>query len=353
MNKRRKIYDLNLNWKASRKLPPPSHFFAHVGHLSRESKNLVAETRESIAKILLGESKKFLVIVGPCSIHDKDLALDYARKLATLSKNLPNLQIVMRAYFEKPRTTIGWKGLIYDPNLDGSNQLDKGLVLARKILLGILEAGVAPATEFLDTIIPQYLSDTIVWGAIGARTVESQLHRQLASGVSCPIGFKNTTSGEVLPAIQASLAASFPHCFPGISHHGDSCLITTLGNPLGHVILRGSYKNGSNYDDESIKTTIDKSRQLGIKTKIIIDCSHGNSNKDFTNQAVVTDSIIKHIQENGLDFIAGVMLESNIKEGKQEIKRPLTYGVSITDSCIGFEETEKLLTKLNIVIGNI
>jgi len=313
---------------------------------------LVARTREEIKNIMEGVvSNKLIVIVGPCSIHDPKAAIEYARRLSSVKDRFPNLLIIMRAYFEKPRTVLGWKGLIYDPDLDGSCNLQKGLNIARKILLDILDTGITPGTEFLDTILPQYYSDLITWGAVGARTTESQTHRQLASGLSCPIGFKNNSAGNCKVAIDASIMARHPHAFPGVNTRGDICLVKTTGNPCTHVILRGSYDSGPNFEMSETVFQECVKRQLGAK--IMIDCSHGNSNKDHHKQISVVDYVVSQIRAHGTFSIGGVMIESNLFEGKQSIGPDMDYGVSVTDACIGFETTILQLKKLNDAVAQI
>jgi len=313
---------------------------------------LVARTREEIKNIMEGVvSNKLIVIVGPCSIHDPKAAIEYARRLSSVKDRFPNLLIIMRAYFEKPRTVLGWKGLIYDPDLDGSCNLQKGLNIARKILLDILDTGITPGTEFLDTILPQYYSDLITWGAVGARTTESQTHRQLASGLSCPIGFKNNSAGNCKVAIDASIMARHPHAFPGVNTRGDICLVKTTGNPCTHVILRGSYDSGPNFEMSETVFQECVKRQLGAK--IMIDCSHGNSNKNHHRQINVVDYVVSQIRAHGTFSIGGVMIESNLFEGKQSIGPDMDYGVSVTDACIGFETTILQLKKLNDAVAQI
>ena len=335
--------DLNLDWSASYILDSPKSFLTHYP-LSSEEKDLVQRVRNQISDILSGKLNKLLVIVGPCSLHDPKSAIEYATRLAELQKEVPHLLLVMRAYFEKPRTVGGWKGLIYDPDIDGSCNLQKGIHISRKILIDILQQGITPATEFLDTILPQYISDTIVWGAIGARTVESQVHRQLASGTSCPIGFKNSSSGNIRVAIDAALSGQLPHAFPGINSEGKACLIRTTGNKDSHIILRGSYENGPNY--MTADEVFNESNARDLKSKLIVDCSHGNSNKNHEQQTKVVE-YLGHILSQGCNSIGGIMIESNLKPGKQPISKHLSYGVSITDSCIGFEETSNLLKNIN------
>ena len=337
--------DLNIDWDSSHTLETPETFLAKF-RSSKKIKRLVARTREEIKNIFEGIiSNKLVVIVGPCSIHDPRAALEYAQRLSSIKNRFPNLLIIMRAYFEKPRTVLGWKGLIYDPDLDGSCNLQKGINMARHTLLAILETGITPGTEFLDTILPQYYSDLITWGAIGARTTESQIHRQLASGLSCPVGFKNNSAGNCKVAIDASIMARHPHAFPGVSAGGDICLVKTTGNPCTHIILRGSYETGPNFDMSEIVFDECVNRKLGVK--VMIDCSHGNSNKKHDKQIPVIDYVVSQIKTLGTYFIGGIMLESNLFPGKQSIGPDMDYGVSITDSCIGFETTILQLKKLN------
>ena len=343
--------DLNIDWDSSHTLQTPETFLAKFMS-SMKTNMLVARTREEIKNIMEGVvSNKLIVIVGPCSIHDPKAAIEYARRLSSVKDRFPNLLIIMRAYFEKPRTVLGWKGLIYDPDLDGSCNLQKGLNIARKILLDILDTGITPGTEFLDTILPQYYSDLITWGAVGARTTESQTHRQLASGLSRPIGFKNNSAGNCKVAIDASIMARHPHAFPGVNTRGDICLVKTTGNPCTHVILRGSYDSGPNFEMSETVFQECVKRQLGAK--IMIDCSHGNSNKDHRKQINVVDYVVSQIRAHGTFSIGGVMIESNLFEGKQSIGPDMDYGVSVTDACIGFETTILQLKKLNDAVAQI
>ena len=307
----------------------------------------ISESREIIRKIISKEDKRCLVVVGPCSIHDPEAAIDYAHRLKALSDTLDDkVYIAMRAYFEKPRSTVGWKGLINDPHLDDSFKIAEGLKIARKLLLEISEIGLPLATEALDPITPQYLQDLISWSAIGARTTESQTHREMASGLSCAIGFKNGTDGSLEVAINAMQSAVAPHRFLGINPSGQVSIIHTKGNPNVHVVLRGG-SNGANYDEQSVAESQRQLIEQGLKPSIMIDCSHANSNKDHKNQSKVLESIIKQIR-SGNDSITGVMIESNIAEGNQKISADLDYGVSITDACIGWSETEELLQNLSM-----
>ncbi|KAH8915260.1 phospho-2-dehydro-3-deoxyheptonate aldolase, tyrosine-inhibited [Atractiella rhizophila] len=321
--------------------------------LSEKSQETVFKGREEAVKAIKGDGR-VLVVVGPCSIHNPDQALEYAKRLQELVPELPNLVIVMRAYFEKPRTTTGWKGLINDPNLDGSFMINKGLRISRKVLCDITELGLPVGCELLDTISPQFLSDTISWGAIGARTTESQLHRELASGVSFPIGFKNGTDGSLGIAVDAMRASNHPHCFLGVTSQGLAGIVKTTGNPDLHVILRGG-SSGTNYDKESVAkaaAAIKKARPEETPS-LMVDCSHGNSQKDHRNQPKVLASVCAQLEE-GDTYITGVMIESHINEGKQNIPedlKDLKYGVSVTDACVSWEATIDMLKSLDKAAG--
>ena len=305
----------------------------------------VTEHRHILQNILSQKDKRMLVIVGPCSIHDPVAAIDYANKLNVLRKELESrLFIVMRVYFEKPRTTIGWKGLIYDPQLDGSENIDTGLRVARQLLLDIARMGMPASTEFLDPIVPQYISDLISWAAIGARTTESQTHRQMASGLSMPVGYKNSTDGSLQVAIDAMGAAMHPHSFLGIYADGYTSIVRTTGNPWGHIVLRGGNKR-TNYDAESIRETGEKLAISLLPSAIMVDCSHANSGKVPARQEDVWNSVLGQRVEGNSNLI-GLMLESFLEEGSQKIpmdKSELKYGVSITDPCINWTTTERLL----------
>ncbi|MDD4931944.1 MAG: 3-deoxy-7-phosphoheptulonate synthase [Methylacidiphilaceae bacterium] len=313
--------------------------------LTEAAKQTVYEGRVTIQQVLSGEDRRFLVIVGPCSIHDPVAALDYARRLRGLQDELKGeLFLVMRAYFEKPRTTIGWKGLINDPLLDGSCDIQEGLRLARKLLLQINELGLPTASEFLDSITPQYIDDLVSWAAIGARTTESQLHREMASGLSMPVGFKNGTDGSLQIAVDALGAALQPHSFVGIDQEGFTSVIRTCGNPWGHLVLRGGHKR-SNYDPESIQEACMRLLKGGLPKRLIVDCSHANSAKRPAVQEVVLGSILEQ-RVRGTAAILGAMLESYLYEGNQRIPEDLTqlrYGLSVTDPCLSWETTEKML----------
>lgn len=326
-------------------LPPIAHLYELP--ITPAAAALIHDTRHEIADIIHGRGDRLLVIVGPCSIHDIPAALEYARRLQPLrEKYRSDLLIVMRVYFEKPRTTVGWKGLINDPRLDGSYDINAGLRMARKLLLDINEMGVPASTEFLDMITPQYYADLISWGAIGARTTESQVHRELASGLSCPVGFKNGTDGNLKIAVDAIGAASHPHHFLSVTKAGHSAIVRTGGNPDCHVILRGG--KTPNYANEFVRDAAEQLRQNGYDGhRVMIDMSHANSSKDYRRQPEVAADVAAQLCAGESD-IMGVMVESHLVEGKQTQQEgvPLTYGQSITDGCIGWETTEKLLADM-------
>ena len=306
---------------------------------------VIFQGRQVIENIIDGKDRRKFIVVGPCSIHDVNLAKEYAKKLKKLAEKVQDkLFLVMRVYFEKPRTTIGWKGLINDPNLDGSFMIDRGLLIARKLLLEIIELGLPTASESLDPITPQYISDLISWSAIGARTIESQTHREMASGLSMPLGFKNGTDGNIKVALDAMEAARTPHSFLGINENGQVCILTTKGNEYGQVILRGG-GGKTNFDPETVKAVEQQLKTRNLPEKIVIDCSHGNSNKDHQQQSVVFANVIDQIISGDV-AIVGMMLESNLYEGNQPIPEnisQLKYGVSITDKCISWQETERII----------
>lgn len=309
---------------------------------------MVFAARQAIHRILHGEDDRLLVVVGPCSIHDVDAALEYAARLKHLREVLkPQLHVVMRVYFEKPRTTIGWKGLINDPDLDNSFHINKGLRMARRLLLDLNTIGVPSATEYLDLISPQYLSDLISWAAVGARTTESQGHRELASGVSCPIGFKNGTYGNLNIAIDAISAASRPHHFLSVTKEGHTAIFATKGNEDCHIILRGGRK--PNYDADSVTAAVEELKKAKLPPHLMIDFSHANSHKDYRRQAEVAVNVAEQIAA-GSHAICGVMIESHLVEGNQKAdgkkREELVYGQSITDGCIGFDTTETVLHQL-------
>ena len=306
---------------------------------------LITQTRDSIADILHQRDPRLLVVVGPCSIHDSDAALEYARRLAKLRDSLADqLEIVMRVYFEKPRSTVGWKGMINDPDLDQSYAVDKGLNLARKLLLDVNSLGLPAGCEFLDAVTGQYYADLVSWGAIGARTTESQIHRELASGLSCPVGFKNGTNGNINIALDAIISAGAEHIFLSPTERGETALFTTSGNEDAHLILRGGQK--PNYDQASVAQAIDTSNQRGISTGLMIDFSHANSQKQFAQQMHVGNDVAEQIRQ-GNQQIVGCMIESHLREGQQSINDgALVYGQSVTDACLGFTDTEILLHEL-------
>jgi 3-deoxy-7-phosphoheptulonate synthase len=301
--------------------------------------------RKEIMNILDGNDDRLLVVIGPCSIHNPDEALEYAKELAVLRKSfIDKLFIIMRVYFEKPRTTIGWKGLINDPDLDNSCNINKGLYLARELMIKISKLDLPIGCEFLDTISPKFTCDLVSWGAIGARTTESQCHRQLASGLSMPIGFKNSTNGNINKAIDAIISCKNEHTFLGIDQNNIPSIIKTKGNKYGHIILRGG-DNMTNYDEESVLNCYTEMKSKNITPNIMIDCSHGNSQKDYKKQPFVIENVCNQLRKNK-KYIKGVMIESNINEGKQEISNNLKYGVSITDSCISLKTTRTVLQNL-------
>lgn len=336
----------DVNITAIKELLPPIALLEKFPTTAAISKT-VASSREAIHNILSNKDDRVLVIIGPCSIHDTEAALEYARKLAPLrEKYKDSLEIVMRVYFEKPRTTVGWKGLINDPELNGTFNINKGLRTARKLLLDINAMDLPAATEFLDMITPQYVADLMSWGAIGARTTESQVHRELASGLSCPVGFKNGTDGTIKVAVDAIGAANASHHFLSVNKFGHSAIVETAGNRDCHIILRGGKApNYSAQDVAAIKADLNKS---GLEETLMIDFSHANSEKKFENQMKVCTDVCGQIAA-GDKAISGVMVESHIVEGRQDLKEgcELTYGQSITDACIGWAHTEELLAQLS------
>jgi 3-deoxy-7-phosphoheptulonate synthase len=331
--------------KEIKELSPPAHLLREFP-ASEPAATSTFEARADIHRILHGSDDRLLVVVGPCSIHDYDAAMEYARRLKAERERLgTDLQIVMRVYFEKPRTTVGWKGLINDPRLDNSYKINEGLRLARKLLWEINELGLPCATEFLDTITPQYTADLIAWGAIGARTTESQVHRELASGLSCPVGFKNGTDGNIKIAVDAIKAAAAKHHFLSVTKAGHSAIVSTNGNEDCHVILRGG--KHTNYDAASVEAACTELGKSGLAARVMIDFSHANSRKDYKKQVEVAHDIATQLA-NGEDRIFGVMVESHLKEGRQDLKPgiALDHGVSITDACIGWEDTVAVLDEL-------
>lgn len=309
----------------------------------------VLDNREAIQRILAGEDHRILVVVGPCSIHDPQAAFEYAQRLKGLAdKVAERMLLVMRVYFEKPRTTVGWKGLINDPYLNDSFDIQAGLRLARKLLLDIGDLGLPAATELLEPITPQYIADLLTLASIGARTTESPTHRQMASGLSMPVGYKNGTDGGLQVAIDAMIAGRTPHAFLGIDGDGHTCIVNTRGNPWGHLILRGG-RSGPNYSPDQLQTASEKLSAVGLSPRMLVDCSHANSNKDYRNQPTVWRDVIAQ-RVAGNHNIIGLMLESNLHPGNQKLTADhslLHYGVSITDGCIAWDETEALILEAN------
>jgi len=306
---------------------------------------VVSRSREEVKQILAGTDDRLILVVGPCSIHHRESGLEYARKLKSLSDTVAEtMLLVMRVYFEKPRTTVGWKGLINDPHLNDTFDIATGLRLAREILIEVGELGLPAATEMLEPITPQYIADLITLASIGARTTESPTHRQMASGLSMPVGYKNGTDGDLNVAINAMQAARGPHSFLGIDPEGKTCMVQTKGNPWGHLILRGG-RSGPNYDADSLKDAADRLKKAGLSPRFLVDCSHANSKKDYSRQPVVFSEVLGQ-RLAGNDTVIGMMLESNLKPGNQKLgadPAALKYGVSITDGCIGWEDTEALI----------
>jgi len=338
------IDDLRIKW--TRVVLPPVFLEGEVPTTEKAAATVYRARRE-ICEILGGRDRRLLVVVGPCSIHDTEAAREYAGRLRNgIAEFSADLRIVMRVYFEKPRTTVGWKGLINDPHLDQSYKINDGLRLARRLLLDLAEMEVPAGTEFLDMITPQYLAALVSWGAIGARTTESQVHRQLVSGLSCPVGFKNATSGDVQIAIEAVLSAAHPHTFLGHTKHGQSAIFVTTGNRDCHVILRGG-RTSVNYTPDAVAQVCAQLERAGLPSGVMIDCSHANSRKDHTRQPEICRNVAGQIAAGNRDII-GVMLESNLVAGAQKMEegKPLVYGQSITDACMGWEETWPLLREL-------
>ncbi len=338
----------DLRIREIKELTPPSHLIREFPCSERAARTAFAG-RSAIHRILHGADQRLLVVVGPCSIHDPAAALEYAKRLLVeREKHAKDLVIVMRVYFEKPRTTVGWKGLINDPDLDGSFQINKGLRSARELLAAINDMGLPAGCEYLDVMTPQYLADLVAWGAIGARTTESQVHRELASGLSCPVGFKNGTDGNARIAIDAIKAASQPHHFLSVTKGGHSAIVSTNGNEDCHIILRGG--RTPNFDAASVDAACQEMGKAGLAQKLMIDASHANSAKKFENQLPVTTAIAQQIAA-GDSRIIGVMVESNLVAGRQDLPAgarlaDLTYGQSVTDGCIGWEDTVDVLAKL-------
>ena len=328
-----------------KELVPPAHVFREYPLSNRAAQTTYA-ARQAIHRVLHGADDRLLVVIGPCSIHDYDLAMDYAKKLTKEAERFAeDLIVVMRVYFEKPRTTVGWKGLINDPRLDNTFRINEGLRLARRILLEINEFDLPCATEFLDTITPQYTADLIAWGAIGARTTESQVHRELASGLSCPVGFKNGTDGNMRIAVDAIRSANSPHHFLSVTKSGHTAIVSTMGNEDCHVILRGGKE--PNYDAASVDAACAEIARSGLAARLMVDFSHGNSRKQFKLQMEVCDSVAEQIS-GGEERIMGVMVESHLVEGRQDLSpdKPLTYGQSVTDACINWDDSVAVMEKL-------
>jgi 3-deoxy-7-phosphoheptulonate synthase len=317
--------------------------------LTTAARATVLEGRAAVENILERRDPRMLVIAGPCSIHDPKGALDYAHRLVALREELAaKAEVLMRVYFEKPRTTIGWKGLIHDPRLDGSRDMETGVRRARELLIEIVRLGLPVATEFLDPLVPQYISDLVAWAAIGARTTESQTHRELASGLSMPVGFKNGTDGELQTALDAMKSARAPHSFLGIDQDGFTSVVHSTGNPLGHLVVRGG-RGRTNFDPESVADAARRLAKAGLPPTVMVDCSHANSGKEHTRQEIVWDSVLAQRRQDPASPIIGVMLESNLEAGQQDVPEniaDLKYGVSITDACIGWKQTESLLRSL-------
>lgn len=326
------------------RLTPPREMKVELA-ATTAANNAVFTGRQTVQSILAKKDHRLLVVLGPCSIHDPHAALDYARRVRALAHEVEErLLLVMRVYFEKPRTTIGWKGLINDPHLDGSQDIQSGLRLARHLLLQINELGLLAATEFLDPIVPQYIADLITWAAVGARTTESQTHREMASGLSMPVGFKNATDGSLQIALDAMRSAMTPHSFLGIDQDGFTSIIRTKGNPFGHIVMRGG-RARSNYDPQSIAGAVSDLRAAGLPDALMVDCSHANSGKEHARQEEAWRSVVSQRVEGNRALI-GIMIESNLHEGSQGIPKDLgqlKYGISITDACINWETTERLI----------
>jgi len=332
-------------------LVPPSVFMRELA-LTSAQEDFVTRSRQAAEDILKGRNDRVLVVVGPCSIHDPKSALEYAGKLKKArEKHASDLEIVMRVYFEKPRTTVGWKGFINDPRLDESCDINHGLREARRLLVEIAQMDVPAGTEFLDTITPQYIADVVAWGAIGARTTESQVHRQLASGLSMPVGFKNGTDGNIQIALDAIAAAAGRHVFLSVTKHGTAAIVQTRGNDACHLILRGG-KAAPNYDAASVANAISQLSARGLPPHLMVDCSHGNSLKDYNRQPLVAHDIAQQIA-GGSRGVAGVMIESHLVAGRQDVKpgQPITYGQSITDACVSWETTEAMLDELAAAVN--
>jgi len=335
----------DLRIREIKELSPPSHIMREFP-CTPDISSVVYDARRAVHNILSGKDDRMVVVIGPCSIHNTAAALEYAKRLSEQRKRFAGeLEIIMRVYFEKPRTTVGWKGLINDPALDGSFNINKGLRTARELLIQVNDMGLPAGCEFLDMITPQYIADLVAWGAIGARTTESQVHRELASGLSCPVGFKNGTGGDIKIAVDAMLAASQPHHFLSVTKGGHSAIVSTVGNNDCHVILRGG--KAPNYDAESVEAAAQVIAKAGVLPRLMVDASHANSSKDYSKQPLVIDDVSKQV-EQGDARIFGVMVESNLVAGRQDLVpgQELTYGQSITDGCIDWDESVVVLERL-------
>jgi 3-deoxy-7-phosphoheptulonate synthase len=345
------IHDLNI--QSIEPLPTPVEFIEKFP-ITPQIAQLVSDGREEIARILRGEGDRLLVIAGPCSIHDVESGLEYATRLKKLADAVQDrILVVMRVYFEKPRTTVGWKGLIYDPQLNGSFDITTGLGMAREFLLRVSDLGLLSAIEFVDPITPQYIADLISWAAIGARTAESQTHRQMASGLSMPVGLKNGTGGSVQLAVDGVVAAQAKQAFLGVDANGRASTVVTKGNPDCHIVLRGGSR-GPNYDADSVADAVDRLQRAGVSTQLVVDCSHANCGRDYTKERVAFFDVLDQ-RISGNSNLVGVMLESHLNEGNQRLDESnpgsLSYGVSITDPCINWEETEEILTSAHQMLG--
>ena len=345
------IHDLNI--QSIEPLPTPVEFIEKFP-ITPQIAQLVSDGREEIAGILRGEGDRLLVIAGPCSIHDVESGLEYATRLKKLADAVQDrILVVMRVYFEKPRTTVGWKGLIYDPHLNGSFDITTGLGMAREFLLRVSDLGLLSAIEFVDPITPQYIADLISWAAIGARTAESQTHRQMASGLSMPVGLKNGTGGSVQLAVDGVVAAQAKQAFLGVDANGKASTVVTKGNPDCHIVLRGGSR-GPNYDADSVADAVDRLQRAGVSTQLVVDCSHANCGRDYTKERVAFFDVLDQ-RISGNSNLVGVMLESHLNEGNQRLDESnpgsLSYGVSITDPCINWEETEEILTSAHQMLG--
>lgn len=350
MNSKSKYQDIsNINIESIQPLMTPN-MLKHEIPVDDNTLEKILKYRADIINVLNGKDNRMLLVVGPCSVHDPKAIIDYAQRLKQLSDQVQqNILVVMRVYFEKPRTTLGWKGLINDPELNNSFDINQGLVLARQILYKINQIGLPVATEFLDAIIPQYISDLISWAAIGARTSESQIHRSLSSGLSIPVGIKNSTTGYTKTAVDAMLAAYHENQFLSVNDDGMASIVKTKGNPNLQLVLRGGTVTGPNYSQQYILKALSEIRKIHLRPNIMVDCSHGNSHKDYTNQTLVLDEVIAQLSCEYGNYINGIMIESFIEEGSQPLTADLSkleYGKSITDSCISWQETEKVVLNL-------